>query len=76
MRTTTQDIMANDPTEKVCLTETGLDGHRKGSEKVKSKLICLVDSEKTKEFQVNTQQVVILSKVIVRQGTTMGSFDG
>ena len=36
---------------------------RKGSEKLKSKLIALADSEKTKEFQVDTEQVVRASLV-------------
>ena len=63
MKTRIQDIMVNDPTEKMCLTEMGLGGHGEGSEKLKSKLIALADSEKTKEFQVDTEQVVRASLV-------------
>lgn len=76
MRTRTRDLTVNDPTEKVCLTEMGLCVHRKGSEKVKSKIIWLVNSQKTKEFKVNIQQVVILSEVVVRQGPIVGLFHG
>ena len=63
MKTRIQDIMVNDPTEKMCLTEMGLGGHGEGSEKLKSKLSALADSEKTKEFQVDTEQVVRASLV-------------
>ena len=55
MKTRIEDIMVNDPTEKLCLTEMGLGGHGEGSEKLKSKLIALADSEKAKEFQVDTE---------------------
>ena len=63
MKTRIEDIMVNDPTEKLCLTEMGLGGHGEGSEKLKSKLIALADSEKAKEFQVDTEQVVRASLV-------------
>ena len=63
MKTRIEDIMVNDPTEKLCLTEMGLGGHGEGSEKLKSKLIVLADSEKAKEFQVDTEQVVRASLV-------------
>ena len=67
--------MINDPTEEVCLTEMGPDGGRKGTRKWRGLLICLVDSEKTKTLEMNTQPVKIISKVVEGRGNIVVSFD-